>query len=99
MQLYTVLIPLEGGTTVEIPETDKPKVFLFLSSVIQLMENIYIDLDLESNADHPHNAGWIQIFQAWAQSEIFRQSWNRYGWSYGRNFRRFCARRFGLPEA
>jgi hypothetical protein len=99
MQLDSVLIPVEEGVTVEISETDKPKIFLFLSSVIQLMENIYIDLDLESNADHPHNAGWIHIFQAWAQSEIFRQAWNRYGWSYGRNFQRFCARRFGLPAA
>jgi hypothetical protein len=99
MKLDAVLVPLQIQAKVEIPNKDMPKVLLFLSSVIQLMENIYIDLDLENNADHPHNAGWIQIFQAWAQTEIFQEAWNRYGWSYGRNFQRFCARRFSLPEA
>jgi hypothetical protein len=99
IKLDTVLIPVQEGDGCKIEDKDKPKVFLFLSSVIQLMENIYIDLDLENNADHPHNAGWIQIFQAWAQVNIFQEAWKRYGWSYGRNFRRFCNRRFGLPEA
>ena len=35
------------------------------------MENISLDLDLEANADHPHCAGWIQIFQAWAELHLF----------------------------
>jgi len=81
-----------------IKDAEEPKVFLFLSSVIQLMENIYLDLELEATADHPHCAGWIQIFQAWAEAPLFRRAWQRYSWSYGRNFRRFCRRRFGLPS-
>jgi len=96
LQLDTVLIPVSDASPTQIDDFDKPKVFLFLSSVIQLMENIYIDLDLEANADHPHNAGWIQIFRAWTQTAIFREAWQRYGWSYGSKFRRFCSRYFGL---
>jgi hypothetical protein len=97
VKLYDFLIPGRDSKAIQISDDNKPKVFLFLSSVIQLMENIYIDLDLEANADHPHCAGWIQIFQAWAESHIFQQAWQRYGATYGRNFRRFCNRRFGLP--
>jgi hypothetical protein len=99
LKLDVLIIPAQGGAQLAIEDVDKPKVFLFLSSVIQLMENIYLDLDLEMNADHPHNAGWIQIFRAWAQSQLFREAWRRYGWACGRSFRRFCSRNIGLPEA
>jgi len=96
VKLHDFLIPVENPKQPKIEEDEEAKVFLFLSSVIQLMENIYIDLDLEANADHPHCAGWIQIFQAWAKTDIFQKAWHRYGWVYGRNFKRFCTRRFGL---
>lgn len=99
VELDTLLIPVAGAPPPQITPTEEPKVFLFLSSVIQLMENIYLDLDLEANADHPHCAGWIQIFQSWAETDLFRRAWDRYAWTYGRNFRRFCYRRFGLPSA
>jgi hypothetical protein len=99
VKLDTLLIPVLGAADPKIEEKEEPKVFLFLSSVIQLMENIYLDLELEANADHPHCAGWIQIFQAWAEAPLFLRAWRRYSWSYGRNFRRFCSRRFGLPNA
>ena len=33
-------------------------------------------------------AGWIHIFQTWAQTEIFQLTWNRYG----------CATRIQLME-
>ncbi len=98
VKLGTLLIPVQGAEEPEIDENEEPRVFLFLSSVIQLMENIYLDLELEANADHPHCAGWIQIFQAWAEAPLFLRAWRRYSWSYGRNFRRFCSRRFGLPN-
>jgi hypothetical protein len=99
MKLDNVLIPIRGAQSPVIDDPlEQKKVFLFLSSMIQLMENVYIDLELEANADHPHCAGWIEIFQTWAQDEIFKTAWGRYGWTYGSNFRRFCHRRFGLPE-
>jgi hypothetical protein len=98
VKLDTLLIPVVGAAPPQITAAEEPKVFLFLSSVIQLMENIYLDLELEANADHPHCAGWIQIFQSWAETDLFRRAWDRYAWSYGRNFRRFCYRRFGLPS-
>jgi hypothetical protein len=98
VKLDTLVIPVPSADPPNITDAEAPKVFLFLSSVIQLMENIYLDLELEANADHPHCAGWIQIFQAWAEAPLFLRAWRRYSWSYGRNFRRFCSRRFGLPN-
>jgi hypothetical protein len=77
---------------------DPEKEFLFLTSLFQLMENVYIDLDLENNADHPNNAGWMSIFSKWTQTVSFRNAWQRCDWTYGRNFQNFCNRLFGIAN-
>jgi hypothetical protein len=74
------------------------KEFLFLTSLFQLMENVYLDLDLENNAGHPDNAGWMAIFSKWTQTNEFRVAWDRCGWTYGRNFQVFCNRLFGIES-
>jgi hypothetical protein len=80
------------------PARDTEKEFLFLTSLFQLMENVYLDLDLENNADHPDNAGWMAIFSKWTQTNTFRNAWDRCGWTYGRNFQVFCNRLFGIES-
>jgi len=77
---------------------DREKEFLFLTSLFQLMENVYIDLDLENNADHPNNAGWMAIFSRWTQMGSFHAAWRRCGWTYGRNFQSFCNRLSGAEN-
>jgi hypothetical protein len=97
--LEPLMYPIQaGGAPLRLNLTGKQqeKSFLFFVSLIQVMENVYLDLDLENNADHPHNAGWVQIFQMWAQAKPFKDAWDRSGWTFGRNFRCFCARHFGL---
>jgi hypothetical protein len=71
--------------------------FYFCTSLIQLMENVYIDLNLEDNLNHPDNAGWYQVFSNWTKSPIFRTAWEGSRNTYGATFQSWCQRNFDLP--
>jgi hypothetical protein len=70
--------------------------FYLCNSVIQLMENLYIDLDLEREWSHPDNRGWMNLFKHWSWSRMFRQTWAVSACTYGARFQRFCERQLGL---
>ena len=70
--------------------------FYFCNSLIQLMETVYIDLELETDWDHPDNSGWVNLFNHWAWSGMFRVTWAVSAATYGRRFRTFCERRLNL---
>jgi len=83
------------------PQNDKVlrKAFYFCNSLIQLMENVFLDLDLQSESElkHPHNAGWIKLFQQWAKSPVFVEAWKISSKTYGESFRKFCHHQLHLP--
>jgi hypothetical protein len=70
--------------------------FYFCNSLIQLMENVYVSLNLETEWQHPDNSGWINVFNHWAWSGMFRVTWAVSAASYGGRFRAFCERRLNL---
>jgi hypothetical protein len=70
--------------------------FYFCNSLIQLMENVYLDLNLESEHMHPDNSGWMNVFRHWTWSSMFRITWAISAATYGRRFREFCRRRLNL---
>ncbi|MBV9301670.1 MAG: hypothetical protein JOY62_07875 [Acidobacteriaceae bacterium] len=74
------------------PEMRKAK--LLIIDFIQLMEEVYLDLNLEDDAqvEHPENAGWIRLFQHWKTSPTFKEVWSDAGQTYGSAFRRFYER-------
>lgn len=87
------LIPDEHlKTPLVLPETDEQKreAFYFCNSLIQLMENAYIELDLEAEYDHPDNRGWMNLFRHWSWSGMFRATWAISACTYGRRFQTFC---------
>jgi len=65
--------------------------------MIQLMENVYMDLSLDSTWNHPDNVGWRALFANWASSRIFQETWRIARGMYGVRFRYFCERQLGLP--
>ncbi|HLH44394.1 MAG TPA: patatin-like phospholipase family protein [Bryobacteraceae bacterium] len=72
---------------------------LYISqSIIQLMENVYLDLNLETQWEHPDNEGWRVLFTRWAQSPIVQQAYRLSGDTYGSRFRRFCEARLKLTR-
>jgi hypothetical protein len=71
--------------------------FMFCNSIIQLMENVYLDLDLESQWNHPDHRGWMNVFNNWVWSSMFRVTWAVSAACYGARFQSFCQKRLHLP--
>lgn len=67
--------------------------------MIQLMEDVYLDLNLEEEVEyeHPDHQGWVELFKCWSQSTAFRRVWVASKNTYGQRFRMFCNERLGLP--
>jgi hypothetical protein len=78
------------------PESFRP-VFYICSQMIQLMENVYLDLDLEETWDHLDNAGWRNLFGIWCKSAAIRKTWALSSNTFGKRFQHFCHRNFNLP--
>jgi hypothetical protein len=70
--------------------------FYFCNSLIQLMESVYVALNLETDWQHPDLSGWINVFNHWAWSGMFRATWAVSAATYGGRFRAFCEQRLNL---
>ena len=64
--------------------------------MIQLMENVFLDLELDVDHEHPANRGWMNLFCNWSWCTVFRAVWAVTASTYGSRFRDFCERRLGL---
>ena len=64
---------------------------LVCTSLIQLMERVFYDLNLEDSEAriHPYVEGWLRIFKHWANSPAFAAAWARTRKSYPDRFRFF----------
>ena len=62
-----------------------------VSALIQFMETVYSDLGLESRSqrEHPHNEGWLRIFEHWVKQPAFQETWARTGKMYSTRFQEF----------
>ncbi len=70
--------------------------FYVCNQMIQLMENVYLDLHLEQEFDHPDNRGWMNLFRHWSWSGMFRITFAISASTYGARFQSFCERRLDL---
>ena len=57
--------------------------------MLDLMQRVFIELDLENDREHPHNAGWMVIFAKWMRQDAVQKAWDASRDSYGRRFQRF----------
>jgi hypothetical protein len=69
-----------------IPPRDE---FYICNRLIQLMENVYADLDLECNFAHPHVEGWMRVFRGWVTQQPFQRTWAISESTYAERFRNF----------
>lgn len=79
------------------PPTGFRSSFYVCSQMIQLMENVYLELDLEKTWDYADHKGWRAMFETWSESATFRSVWDLTSDSYGLRFRDFCHRQLRLP--
>jgi len=70
--------------------------FYMCSQIIQVMENTYVDLQLEDEYDHPDNRGWMNLFRHWSWAPMFRVTWAVTASTYGARFQSFCERHLEL---
>jgi steroid 5-alpha reductase family enzyme len=66
--------------------------------LIQLMEDVFMDLQLDDFWEHPDNRGWAIMFMRWARSPRFRSYWNQIHRTFGIRFEYFCTGRLGLTR-
>ena len=92
-----VLFPSLNGNGAGNPRFARD-LFYTYQAMIELMQSVYIDLELDENLDHPHNAGWMRIFRQWIDGKEFKEAWEASRETYSKRFRHFCASEFGLPE-
>ena len=82
----TTLASIDGAP---LSPQDERSEFYVINSMIQLMEDVYADLHLEDNFDHPHVEGWMAVFRRWAIQEAFQRTWAISRCTYAERFRRF----------
>jgi hypothetical protein len=81
-----------------LPDTyDELRAGFYMSNqMIQLMENVYHDLNLENEFENPDNRGWMNLFRHFSWSGMFRVTWAISASTYGARFQNFCKRRLEL---
>jgi hypothetical protein len=70
--------------------------FYFCNSLIQLMENVYLELNLEEEWGHPDNRGWMNLFRHWSWVDMLRATWAISVYTYGARFQSFGQQHLGL---
>ncbi|MCX6590723.1 MAG: patatin-like phospholipase family protein [Acidobacteria bacterium] len=67
--------------------------FFFCQRLLQLMEDVYLDLQLETNFDHLSCQGWMEQFREWAASEMMMRVYGATRQTFGAPFQSFYVRR------
>ena len=62
------------------------------------MENVYIDLQLDSTWDHADNRGWRELFERWAAMPQLKETWKVTYGLFGERFRFFARRLLRLRD-
>jgi hypothetical protein len=70
--------------------------FYVCMALIQLMENVYTDLNLATQFDHPDHRGWMNLFRHWSWCGMLRVTWSVTAATYGARFQTFCRERLDL---
>jgi hypothetical protein len=70
--------------------------FYICTQMLQLMEDVYLEFQLDEHYDHIDNRGWMNLFQHWSWSGMLGATFAITGSNYDPRFQRFCLRRLGL---
>ncbi len=93
--LDSQLLPNFPVVTVMPTADEMRRAMLLVTDFIQLMEDVYVDLNLEDSGQlaHQQNEGWIMLFRHWKQpGTVLSDVWKRVSCTYGRAFQRFYNR-------
>ena len=66
---------------------------------IQLMENVFLAVQLDKYHAHPLNRGWINLFRRWAAAEDFRRLWPVLRGGFSKAFVDFAGYQLNLGDS
>ena len=75
------------------------RAFYFCQALVHLMEQVYTDLNLQRNFEHPICRGWMNRFMHWAGSDMFRLTYAMTACTFDGRFQNFCERNLQLAPA
>ncbi|HEX7812983.1 MAG TPA: patatin-like phospholipase family protein [Burkholderiales bacterium] len=70
--------------------------FYFCLNLLELMQDVYLDLNLDEEWQHPDNRGWMNLFKHFAWAGMLRSTYAVVRSNFGSRFQRFCDVRLGL---
>ena len=90
----------EVDTSLWLPDTpDELRAgFYFCLNLLELMQDVYLDLNLDEEWQHPDNRGWMNLFKHFAWAGMLRATYAVVRSNFGARFQRFCDVRLELPE-
>jgi hypothetical protein len=71
----------------------------WLLRVLQLMEDTWVQCELDTQWNHPLNLGWMNVFARWATAPTFQMWWPVLSPMYGSGFLRFMHERFPILKS
>ncbi len=72
--------------------------FHYCNTQIRLMENAWRTFNLGRYYNHPDNRGWMNLFNRWVRSDIFKMVWHINKGIYGKNFQNFFESHLPIPK-
>lgn len=70
---------------------------LAVNQIINLMETVWVNLDLDRSWAQPFNRGWVNEFRRWTAAADFQACWPILRGEYSPGFVRFCERQLNAP--
>lgn len=71
--------------------------FFYCLNLLELMQDVYLDLNLDEEWQHPDNRGWINLFKHLSWAGMLRATYAVVHSNFGARFQRFCEVRLDLP--
>ena len=71
--------------------------FYFCLNLLELMQDVYLDLNLDEEWQHPDNRGWMNLFKHFSWAGMVRATYAVVRSNHGARFQRFCEVRLELP--
>ena len=84
-----------GGNGRLRPGQEKAEIHAVIQ-MLQVMENAWLGLDLDTYADHPLNRGWMNVYRRWTSSGTLQRYWPTVRGEFSEGFVRFCETELNL---
>jgi hypothetical protein len=87
LPLFHEVFPELKGLCEPTADCEWEKSVHFLLQMAQLMEDVWVNCNLDTHANHPLNRGWVNLFLRWVNTPSFQLWWPVLKPLYGCGFR------------